>query len=375
MVVSKEKVLQPILKSSDGIHLTAYVPAWSNMIELRKKVREIAVIAEEYLSPVMSKNEISSFLEPIEKLTSDAGLLKNFIGNLAIFRTKNSIRILSVPIEVEFTCVVATTFHIKPLLRWVQQDKEFLFLGLSKNYASLYSGTQSSFSYLDDAIYPESLRRIGLNEGNESLKELRKKRTDLEATMKWLAGWVNDMTQKQKPTLFLAGDNHMVRLLAKHLKYENLYPESLYASFDESKTGEIRNIIRAILRKEARYRLEQALVEFWCAEDLNLAKKNIFQIAKAAVAGKVKKLIIADDFKIFGKLNKKTGCLSINPVDLDHEDDDILDDLAQTVLNYGGEVIVAKRDEIPKGRPILAILEAPDSEVSPEINPERRAVI
>lgn len=88
-----------------------------------------------------------------------------------------------------------------------------------------------------------------------------------------------------------------------------------------------------------------------------MAKKNIFQIAKAAVQGRIKKLIIADGINIFGKVDKKTGGLAIHPVDLDHEDDDILDDLAQTVLASGGEVVIAPREEIPKGRPILAIIE------------------
>ncbi len=47
----------------------------------------------------------------------------------------------------------------------------------------------------------------------------------------------------------------------------------------------------------------------------------------------------------------------MHPIDLNHEDDCILDDLAQMVLSQGGEVVIAKRSEIPKGRPILAILD------------------
>ncbi|MEZ4871955.1 MAG: hypothetical protein R2827_06875 [Bdellovibrionales bacterium] len=67
-------------------------------------------------------------------------------------------------------------------------------------------------------------------------------------------------------------------------------------------------------------------------------------------------MIVSDGIQIFGKICKKTGGLSINPVHLDHEDDDLLDDLAQLVLAKGGRVVVASADQIPKGRPILAIL-------------------
>lgn len=71
----------------------------------------------------------------------------------------------------------------------------------------------------------------------------------------------------------------------------------------------------------------------------------------------MRKLIVTDELSIFGKIDSKSGGISIHPFDLDHEDDCILDDLAQMVLSQGGEVVVASRDEIPKGRPILAILD------------------
>ena len=103
--------------------------------------------------------------------------------------------------------------------------------------------------------------------------------------------------------------------------------------------------------------LEKALLEFRFAEEGNRVRKNIFQISKAVVQGKVRKLIVTDEISIFGKIDYKSGGIAIHPFDQDHEDDCILDDLAQMVLSQGGEVVIAKRDEIPKGRPILAILD------------------
>ena len=68
-------------------------------------------------------------------------------------------------------------------------------------------------------------------------------------------------------------------------------------------------------------------------------------------------MIIAEGINVFGKIDKITGGLAIHPFDLDHEDDDLLDDIAQEVLSHGGKVVVARHEEMPKGRPILAILE------------------
>ena len=147
-------------------------------------------------------------------------------------------------------------------------------------------------------------------------------------------------------------------------RYENTERKAAWPSFSPEKSVEICAAIRAHLKNEAKEDLKRAIVEFYHADDLNLAKMNIFEIARAAVKGKVRKLIIADGITIFGKIDKKTGGLSIHPAHLDHEDDDILDDLAQEVLAKGGEVVVATQNEIPNGRPILAIVENSDSEIA-----------
>jgi hypothetical protein len=54
-------------------------------------------------------------------------------------------------------------------------------------------------------------------------------------------------------------------------------------------------------------------------------------------------------------VNRATGKLAINPFQLDHEDDDILDDLAQIVVLNGGKVIAIDKDKIPGKRVAIAI--------------------
>ena len=86
--------------------------------------------------------------------------------------------------------------------------------------------------------------------------------------------------------------------------------------------------------------------------------KNIFHISKAVARGEVRKLMIASGTTVFGKIDDKSGSLAIHPYDLDHEDDDILDDLAQAVIAQGGEVIVADDDQMPQHRIAMAILKS-----------------
>jgi len=264
-------------------------------------------------------------------------------GNIGLFRTKESFRILNIPVEVTRQCHVASSFHVKPLLRWIQVDRDFLFIGLEKDTAHIFFGNQSTIQKVDSI-------KLSLDEQCIS--------------------FLKQIMEKAGPRLFFAGDKKLAEKIFSKLKYKNVFIFPIAPFFSDDNLAEICIAIRKILSREAKETLNKALLEFHYADEINLAKKNIFQISKAAIQGKVKKLIIADGINVFGKVDKKTGKLAIHPFDLNHEDDDVLDDLAQTVLALGGEVVIAPQEQIPKGRPILAILsyEGTDFNKNEDIN-------
>lgn len=364
MLASKMSILKPLIESKDEQHLTAYLTNDQNIFHLRRQLRETLEAAYEYLAPVMNQDAMVSFVEPIHNAIEDTKLLKTLKGNVGLFRNENSFRILGLPVPVEKTCVIATSFHVKPLLRWIQVDREFLFLGISEGSASLYYGNQNSFNLLDTIIFPTKLQNSTDPDTYDDLKKRRLNGLKYSQTIEWLNEWLFSLTKDLKPPLFVAGQKKLTSVFLKSCCYQNTRNQPIWPYFNQERASEICSEIRSSLMKDAKKDLEQCLMEFYQAEDLNLANKNIFQIAKAAIKGKVRKLIIADGIKIFGKIDKKSGELFVHPAHLNHEDDDILDDLAQEVLIQGGEVVVASREEIPKGRPILAILERPDSELS-----------
>lgn len=357
MIIEKKSTLRPILESSEGIHLTAYLVNRGDLVDLKTQLRETMSEADEWLHSAQTIEERKKFLEPLDALLNDARIFKGMKGNIGIFRTKDSFRVLNVPVELERQCHVASSFHVKPLLRWMQSDREFLLLGLNQNSAHLYLGSCTSMQRIDSILFPEFFKHKEVLDDYMSLKKARQLRIKQDETFAWLCDWLEKMIQKSTPRLFLAGEKGLVDGLLKNLKYANVVKSSVASTFSEHNVTDVCETVRKLMVNETKKTLELALLEFRFAEEMNLAKKNIFQIAKAAVQGRVKKLIVADGMNIFGKVDKKTGGLAIHPCDLDHEDDDILDDLAQTVLASGGEVVIAPKDEIPKGRPALAILE------------------
>ncbi|MFN7904389.1 MAG: hypothetical protein ACK5P5_04340 [Pseudobdellovibrionaceae bacterium] len=356
MLTSKQKTLKPLLESNEGLHLTAYLVHRGDLADLTIQLRKTIEQFHEFLSPVMTLEERNRFLEPLDSMVLDSGIFKQMKGNIGIFRNLDSFRVLNIPVEVEQTCQVATTFHVKPLLRWLQADQEFLLLGLEQESAHIYLGNQDSLKLIDSINFPELFKERGSFDRRLSLKKTRQMKVKEDETCAWLNEWVFQLTKNLKPKLFVAGESSLVDRLNRSLKYKNAVQNPISSFFKKDQANEICSSIRKVLKTESKEIIEKALMEFRFAEAGHRTRKNIFQITKVVVQGRVRKLIVSDELSIFGKIDKTSGGLAVHPCDLDHEDDDILDDLAQMVLRQGGEVIVASKIELPKGRPILAIL-------------------
>lgn len=367
MITEKKISLKPILESANGIHLTIYLANKGDVKDLKFQLNSAIGEAYECLFNAQTSEERKKFLEPLDALLRDQRIFKGMKGNLGLFRTKDSFRVLNIPIDLESQCHVASSFHVKPLLRWLQLDREFLMLGITDNLVRLFSGNHTSAEQIGYLEFSEIFKK---SDSLSNLTQLSKSKKN-KLISSYIATWVNEilepLTQKSLPRLYLSGEKSLVTEVVKNLKYKNLIKTPILTSFHEESLRQVFNLIRSLHKMEAKKSLEQALMEFRFAEEMNLTKKNIFQIAKAATQGKVKKLIVADGINIFGKFDKKSGNISLHPFDLDHEDDDILDDLAQAVLASGGDVHVAPREEIPKGRPILAIMENAELELEKKI--------
>lgn len=356
MILEKKALLSPLLNSSEGVHLTAYLFNKNELEDLKIQLSKVLAQAHEYLTPALDQEQIEKFLEPLHSLLNDGRILKSMKGNIGLFRTADSFRVLNVPVDLQTQCHVATSFHVKPLLKWMQIDNDFLILGLNRENLSLYSGNQKNIFKVSSVKMPDVFKQSYTTQLSRFKKSSRLVQQDREAFYKWLGQWFAKTTENTNLKVFLAGDKFLVDGFLKNNKYENIVKTPIAPFFEESFILDLAACVRKVLKDDARKILERSLLEFRFAEDENRARKNIFQIAKAAVQGQIKKLIVADSISIFGKIDKNTGGLAIHPFDMDHEDDDILDDLAQLVLAHGGDVVVASREEIPKGRTVLAIL-------------------
>ena len=340
MIKIKDVSLKSLIESNEGLHLSAYIKHHEQIDALKMKLKEVMIDASLHLSKVLTNDELHRFLEPIEILSKDTTTLKALKGNIGIFRTNRSFKILNVPVDVENLCVVADSFHVKPILKSLQSDRSYLLLGVDENTVTLYRG---------------SMGRMNLISKTDSIADHIKNRKELISN--WLDEELANNPFLKGHKLYVAGELDFTKVLIKSLRYRPKYRSPIHTEFSHSKLKTITSKIRDLMKSESEKSFEKSMNEYYWAEDKKMTHDNIFKISKAAVQGRIKKLIIADEVNLFGKLCNKTGDLSIHFDERDHEDDDVLDDLAQTVLMAGGEIVIAGSNKMPRNYPVLAILE------------------
>jgi hypothetical protein len=335
--------LKPIIDSRGGVHLTVYLERTREVAGLKLQIHESIETARELLSGNMSSEEIVSFVAPLQKLMNDERTLKSIRHNIGIFRKENSFRMINLPVEVEHLTVVAESYHVKPLLKWMQNSKQFVWVDFRGQDCRIFAGDDGQVKMLDVFRYrpdgSDIKRDVDMTLLTESIVDLGQQRWGGQSMVAYLTG-EEEVCKRPAAVLRRAG------VTVKYLRY-------IVASDSQEKVVEK---IRRHLTRRSVQRVANAIREFQVAGVVNSAAKSISQIAKFAVKGKVKKLIIADDCQMFGKFDPLTG--SVSTVQMDHRDDDILDDLAQEVISNGGEVVVTSQQWIPGNRPALAIVEA-----------------
>jgi hypothetical protein len=251
------------------------------------------------------------------------------------------------------SCIVASSFHVKPLLKWFQSDQKFLLLGLGENEAHLYAGSQYTLSKLDSLPYRDERLSFDITlKGARRLTPLQR----IRPLMAFVHEWLEQLTRDDKPRLFVAGERHLTDVFIRSRYYRNIEKNPVWSSFNENQVPMIVDVIRKMNRREQMLKHDKS---FFASRhrQRSTSLNDLGMIAEAAAQGTVRRLFVSEHQQIFGTFDIHTGRIKIHPEDLNHEDDDLLDDIAQAVLASGGEVIIASPEQMPSGSPALAVID------------------
>lgn len=122
--------------------------------------------------------------------------------------------------------------------------------------------------------------------------------------------------------------------------------------------------IKPLIPEASRSLLPILLADYRRARRGGFSEERLERVARLAVEGKVKSLYLDKSQPLWGYLNPKTGDVRVKRRIEKLEDEDIIDNLAETVIQRGGRVIGLPKMAMPSLSPVAAIVSGVSRSVS-----------
>lgn len=329
-------------------------------IRLRNLVKE----AETRLTAA-SVEGAELLLEPVAELaeTRDWGPPRE---GLAVFRSPDLVAHHSVPMTLPERVVVANTFHVRPLLGFLQAHERYYVLALSQKDVRLFEGTPFSLSPMEVDLpgslhetlgaehEPAFLNLHATGRGSETAafhghgdaEDTREE--DLKRFFRAVDSATWSLLRHEKVPLFLAGVGRYVPLYREVSRYPHVADTGIEGNVDGLGAEDILERARPLAEELFRSRRRQELEQFGSAHGRGLTELDLQAMGRHAVQGRIRRLLLAEGREASGRFDFETG--QIQPVaEKEPLHDDVLDDLAQAVLLRDGEVVTFPVDEMPEG--------------------------
>lgn len=305
-------------------------------------------------------------VEAIDTALSELGEDEEFwryqARSLALFVTPTTLITFRLPNQLVALVEVSDRFHLKPLLRSVTFPQVAFVLALAQGsvrvlevVANLEPSTvdvEDLPSNIADAVGKASVtdrspsRRIQGTEGRK-------------VRMRQYARQINDslrpLLNGLEVPLILAATKPLESIFRSVNTYPYLASEGITGNPEAVLDAELISRARSVLdRLQAKeLRALQELYERRSSE--GRATEDIAEVARAATFGAVDTLLVDFDEVVSGYIVEETG-----EVKLDASDDalnyGVIDEIARRVWLSGGRVLAVRRDDIPGGASLAAIL-------------------
>lgn len=365
------------LQENEGPCISLYQPTHrtlrtreKDLIRYRNLLQEI----EQSLSESYGQKEIASLMDPLRKIEMDRNFWQTVNDGLAIFVNEGKCIVYKLHRRVEAFSVVASSFHIKPLIRFHQSADRFLLLGINRKQFTLYEGTRYELNKLefDEEIRDTFEKAIGedyeqkminatgsgpKNEisihGQGSKKDVIRKETEKFFRIADEEIFKNYSQTMQLPVYLVALDEHhaMFQQVSKN-KY--LQKEGVRADYQAMDTDKLLEATWKVLEPIYIERTHALVERFKTAQSQDKGSDDIAQIARAASEGRIMTVLLESDRIYPGKVDMKSGELIDAQLD-NPKVDDVLDDIAEIVYKQKGEVVVVPKERMPSSTGAAAI--------------------
>ncbi|NLF72228.1 MAG: hypothetical protein GX575_24605 [Candidatus Anammoximicrobium sp.] len=370
-------VLRSLLPPRQPPCISLYLPTHRHHPDNQQdpiRYRNLVRQAEESLRQKYASRDIARLLEPFRDLAVNAEFWENSLDGLAVVGAAEEFEVFQLQQPVRELAIVAGSFHVKPLLRSVQSADRFQVLCLTRQTAGLFEGTRYALDSLDAGEMPTTLTAaLGDQRTEPHLTVASYGKGPNGPVMRHGHGAKADEVDKDTERFFRVIDQEVLVRFSKPsgLPLILAAPAEHHADFravsknpflakaavevhpDALDAEQLREAVWRVVEPQYLARLAALCEAFGTAAAQHKGSADLSDVARAAVQSRVATLLVEADRVEPGHMDPASG--AIQRTDLDHPDvEDLLDDVAEAVLQNGGEVIVVPKDQMPSSSGVAA---------------------
>lgn len=354
------------------------------------RFRNLVKQAEASLQSEYSKGQVESLLARFHALADDADFWNHTADGLAVFGSADLFRNVRLQRPMPELALVASSFHVRPLLRIVQSADRFQVLSINRRAIRLFEGTRDALDEVelaadvpatitqalgDELTEPHQQKHAygtgpsaaasGSSRGPGGAKTggiqhgqgAKRDELDMDADRFFRAVDRAITEHYSKPSglpLILAGlaEYHAPFRAVSH--NPQLVDAGIEINIDALSLDELRERAWQVLLPHYLQRLEALLDRFGAARATGRGAERLSDVAAATSGGRVDTLLLEADRRIAGRVDPETGTVTTGDLS-DPDMDDVLDDLAEGVIRSGGEVVIVPADRMPSSTGLAAI--------------------
>lgn len=337
-----------------GSHVSIYVP-----IEFDSTVSSIKMLYAKLLSEAMgllSKSEVQRTVDLYRKeLDAAFGTYakKTKISGIALFKSEGSLFHTALKVKPPELVVVASSFHIKPLLHCISSSKDAVALVVNARSIRLFHVKSGQVSLAKTYINHAQEQEHGNGSPYVGQRKRAKEESDrfVRSTAKML---LKDLDFR-KSNLALLGP----RGLRRKLRAEIAARSHVNIILDDVMNASIEDMgaqITMLTMTQSRESTQKFVKELVKSENHSLISNCLDEIGAAAVQGRIERLAIDPNSQVWGLFDRESGLVKTHNRQLSEKDNCVVDDITEEVLSKGGDVVFFDSSSLENVAPYLAIL-------------------
>lgn len=366
-----------ILEEKEGPLVSLYQPTHRHRPENNQdtiRFKNLVQKIERDLKDNFKDINLEKFMKPFYDLLEDRIFWNSTLDGLAILANKNRFVIYKLKRIVHETAIVSDHFYVKPLIRAFQSADRYHLLGLKRDEYKLFEGNRYGFEEvelgedmpktIEDALgkeYTESYLSHGsyggaggtaMYHGHGGRKDEIDKDTERFFRIIDKLIWENYSRDSNLPLILVSLPEHQTEF-RNVSKNNNLLDEGVKVDYEALDMEELKDSAWKVIEPYYIKRTQKLVDRFKEAQAQFLGSDDLAQISKAIIENRVDTILIESNKKIEGRINRETGDLEkpkVNELEMD-----ILGDLAEMILQTGGNIIMLPKERMPTETGVAAM--------------------